>query len=153
MAATSFARDSMPANDGCKKVPSSIGMRRSVETSNLLKMRVEKCVPKRSEEAMEAAIRAKDFEAFARHTIQDSNQMHAIAYLGYLPALCLAYTFDAGPNACLFLLKDSVPCLVHLIRHFFPTSNVEHNQDPFKNIQFDVDIESGSEEFGLAWVV
>ena len=37
---------------------------------------------------------------------------------------CLAfqvcYTFDAGPNACLYLLQKDVPLVLAAIKHFFP---------------------------------
>lgn len=35
----------------------------------------------------------------------------------------VAYTFDAGPNACLFLLEEDVPRVLSLIRHFFRPVN------------------------------
>jgi diphosphomevalonate decarboxylase len=31
-----------------------------------------------------------------------------------------AYTFDAGPNAVIYALKESVPQLLALVNHFFP---------------------------------
>ena len=62
------------AEDARKKVPSSVGMRRGVETSELLKFRAEEVVPRRADD-MVAAIAEKDFEAFARITMKDSNQV------------------------------------------------------------------------------
>ncbi len=32
----------------------------------------------------------------------------------------VCYTFDAGPNACLYLLKSNVRDVLGLVRHFFP---------------------------------
>ncbi|GFR70626.1 diphosphomevalonate decarboxylase [Elysia marginata] len=32
----------------------------------------------------------------------------------------VAYTFDAGPNACLYLLDEDVKQVLALVRHFFP---------------------------------
>jgi hypothetical protein len=37
--------------------------------------------------------------------------------------LQVAYTFDAGPNACLYLLECEVPKLVSVICHIFPPEN------------------------------
>ncbi|XP_065298949.1 diphosphomevalonate decarboxylase isoform X7 [Dermacentor albipictus] len=37
----------------------------------------------------------------------------------------LAYSFDAGPNACLFLLEESLPEVLALIEYAFPTSTNE----------------------------
>ena len=34
--------------------------------------------------------------------------------------LIVCYTFDAGPNACLFLREEHVPLVAGLIQHFFP---------------------------------
>ena len=34
--------------------------------------------------------------------------------------LIVCYTFDAGPNACLFLKEEHVPLVAGLIQHFFP---------------------------------
>ena len=74
------------------------------------------------------AIEEKDFQAFADITIRDSNQFHAICqdtfppcvYMNqtshsvsslihqlneYFGEMVACYTFDAGPNACIFLLE------------------------------------------------
>lgn len=37
--------------------------------------------------------------------------------------LQVAYTFDAGPNACLYLLECEVPKLLSVICHIFPPEN------------------------------
>ena len=64
------------AEDARKKVPSSVGMRRGVETSELLKFRAEEIVPRRADE-MSAAIAERDFEKFAQITMKDSNQVRS----------------------------------------------------------------------------
>ena len=74
------------------------------------------------------AIEERDFQAFADITIRDSNQFHAICqdtfppcvYMNqtshsvsalvhqlneYFGEMVACYTFDAGPNACIFLLE------------------------------------------------
>ena len=35
------------------------------------------------------------------------------------------YTFDAGPNACIFLPAENVPLFEKLITHFFSPANVD----------------------------
>lgn len=37
-----------------------------------------------------------------------------------MPFPQVAYTFDAGPNACLYLLEKDVPLVLALVEHFFP---------------------------------
>nr|CAG4652065.1 EOG090X0AX4 [Triops cancriformis] len=126
-------------NSSTKETSSTIGMQQSVLTSELLKYRSEVCVPKRME-SMVSAIKEKNFEAFAKLTMQDSNQFHAICLDTYPPCVYMndtsnsivklihlynefsgsvrvAYTFDAGPNAVLFILKDHVSELTALLRY------------------------------------
>lgn len=133
-------------NDAAKEVPSTGGMKRSVETSQLLKHRSEVIVPERCQQ-MRAAILDKDFHRFAELTMKDSNQFHATCLDTYPPIFYLnqsskavielvhafndyhgkskvAYTFDAGPNAFLFMEKDQITTMLTLVNHFFP------NEDP-----------------------
>ncbi|KAK1943133.1 Diphosphomevalonate decarboxylase [Phytophthora citrophthora] len=95
---------------------------------------------------MERAILARDFEAFATLTMQDSNQFHAtcldttppIFYLNDVSRQIIrlvhryneqagraqvAYTFDAGPNAVLFVEEQHMQEIVSLVHHCFPTSS------------------------------
>ncbi|XP_076370713.1 mevalonate diphosphate decarboxylase isoform X3 [Tachypleus tridentatus] len=76
----------------------------------------------------------------------DSNQLHAICqdtfppikymndtswsivelvhkYNSFYGETKVAYTFDAGPNACLYLLEPCVPEVISLIRYCFPSSS------------------------------
>jgi hypothetical protein len=46
-----------------------------------------------------------------------------VAKVTLFPFLQVAYTFDAGPNACLYLLECEVPKLVSIICHIFPPEN------------------------------
>mmetsp|Transcript_16749 Transcript_16749/g.23450 ORF Transcript_16749/g.23450 Transcript_16749/m.23450 type:complete len:403 (+) Transcript_16749:36-1244(+) len=128
---------------GEKKIGSTMGMQQSVETSTLLKHRIDHVVPKRMDEMMKA-IKGRDFTAFAKLTMTDSNQFHAICLdtdppLFYMndtsrdiidcvnefnateKGIRAAYTYDAGPNACIYLLKDNMEdCLAKLISEFCP---------------------------------
>ncbi|XP_970108.1 diphosphomevalonate decarboxylase isoform X2 [Tribolium castaneum] len=131
-------------SDDQKKYSSTSGMKQSVLTSELLKHRAEKIVPGRVDEIIKA-IKLKNFEAFAKITMQDSNQFHAIcldtyppcfymndvsrmiielvhAYNDYQGATKVAYTFDAGPNACLYLLQNDVDEVASLINDIFPSN-------------------------------
>lgn len=135
-------------SDKKKGTPSTAGMQRTVATSELLQHRIKHVVPTRMA-AMETAIKARDFDAFAQHTMADSNQFHAVCldteppifYLndvsrsiialvteynrasvaasGHLKA---AYTFDAGPNAVIYALKDDVKPILDLVLRYFPQS-------------------------------
>ncbi|XP_069674283.1 diphosphomevalonate decarboxylase [Periplaneta americana] len=132
-------------SDKRKKVSSSSGMKNSVETSDLLKYRVSHCVPQRTE-AIIKAIQKKDFETFAEITMKDSNQFHAVCLDTFPPNVYMndtshaivnfihaynkacgktqvAYTFDAGPNACFYLLESEIPRLLTAVNHIFPSED------------------------------
>ncbi|KAI9793491.1 MAG: diphosphomevalonate decarboxylase [Peltula sp. TS41687] len=112
-----------------KGVSSTTGMQATVATSALFRTRAAEVVPERME-AMERAIRHRDFEAFARLTMRESNGFHAtcldtdppIFYLsdvsraavrvveginGAVGRVVAAYTFDAGPNAVIYHLDEN----------------------------------------------
>lgn len=118
-------------NDKKKDVSSTAGMQSTVETSALFKHRVENVVPERIV-SMEAAIKNRDFQEFADIAMRDSNQFHAVCLDTCPPIFYLndtskqiinfitsvnelagrklaAYTFDAGPNAVVFMLDKDVP--------------------------------------------
>ncbi|KAI5809606.1 GHMP kinase [Peziza echinospora] len=107
-----------------KGVSSTSGMQATVATSGLFPHRADVVVPRRMEE-MIAAIQNKDFTAFAKLTMADSNQFHAVCldttppifYLNDISRNAIrvveelnrslgrhvaAYTFDAGPNAVIY---------------------------------------------------
>ncbi|XP_059985973.1 diphosphomevalonate decarboxylase isoform X1 [Lagenorhynchus albirostris] len=125
-----------------KPTGSTAGMQTSVETSALLRFRAEALVPARMAE-MTRCVRERDFQAFGQLTMKDSNQFHAtcmdtfppISYLNDTSrriiqlAHCfnahhgqtkVAYTFDAGANAVIFTLDDTVAEFVAAVRHSFP---------------------------------
>uniref|UniRef100_A0A8C2WE03 Diphosphomevalonate decarboxylase n=1 Tax=Cyclopterus lumpus TaxID=8103 RepID=A0A8C2WE03_CYCLU len=125
-----------------KPVGSTSGMQTSVQTSRLLKHRAESVVPGRMVKMIEA-VQRKDFTAFAELTMKDSNQFHATCLDTYPPIFYLssvsqqvinlvhrynrhygetrvAYTFDAGPNAVIYMLQQHVPEFVQAVQHFFP---------------------------------
>lgn len=131
-------------SDEQKKVPSAIGMKRSIETSTLLQYRIMRVVPERANK-MQQAIIEKDFKSFAELTMKDSNQFHAVCLDTYPPCIYMnnisnsimnlihsyndavndvkvAYTYDAGPNATLYLLEKDVPAVIGILDHFFPPS-------------------------------
>ncbi|NXI34065.1 MVD1 decarboxylase, partial [Galbula dea] len=133
-----------------KQVSSTAGMQTSVDTSPLLKHRAEVVVPERLE-LMVQHIRERNFEGFGQLTMQDSNQFHAtcldtfppIFYLNdisrHIIALAhrfnahhgstkVAYSFDAGPNAVIFTLADTVAEFVEVVKRSFPPAT---NGDQF----------------------
>lgn len=126
-------------NQGAKETPSTSGMNTSVKTSPLLQFRADHVVPQRMKD-ITTAIKANDFDAFAKITMQDSNQFHAICadtyppifYLNETshriismihqfnePAIRAAYTFDAGPNAVIYLPAKHLDDLLQLCVHYF----------------------------------
>ncbi|KAM8955810.1 diphosphomevalonate decarboxylase [Lycaon pictus] len=133
-----------------KLMGSTAGMQTSVETSPLLRFRAESVVPARMAE-MTRYIQERDFQGFGQLTMKDSNQFHATCLDTFPPISYLsdtsrrivhlvhrfnthhgqtkvAYTFDAGPNAVVFTLEDTVPEFVAAVQHCFPP---ESNGDKF----------------------
>ncbi|KAG6874503.1 hypothetical protein C0995_010413 [Termitomyces sp. Mi166 len=133
-------------SDDKKGTSSTSGMQRTVETSALLQHRIAHVVPQRMAD-ISAAIRARDFDTFARITMADSNQFHAVAldteppifYMNDVSRAIIAliveynrlsieagkgckaaYTYDAGPNAVIYTLKENVKEIVELIVKYFP---------------------------------
>ena len=142
-------------SDDKKGTSSTSGMQRTVETSTLLQHRIKYVVPERMR-AISEAIRARDFDAFARITMQDSNQFHAVAldtdppifYMNDVSRAIIAliteynrvsveaggrlkaaYTYDAGPNAVIYAPKENLKEIVELIVNYFPQA--EPFKDPF----------------------
>mmetsp|Transcript_48594 Transcript_48594/g.72118 ORF Transcript_48594/g.72118 Transcript_48594/m.72118 type:complete len:420 (+) Transcript_48594:39-1298(+) len=133
-------------SDSKKDTSSTAGMSTSVQTSELLKHRAHNVVPKRMAD-IEKAIAEKDFDAFGRITMMDSNQFHAtcldtyppIFYMNHVSKLIVrmvhvyndwaggtiraAYTFDAGPNAVLYTLDQYQTELCALMLHYFPSTD------------------------------
>lgn len=143
-------------SDAKKDVGSTEGMQETVQTSELLKHRISSVVPERMN-LIEKAIKEKDFDSFAEITMADSNQFHAVCLDTYPPIFYLndisrgiirlitafnklfldgnskgykvAYTFDAGPNAVLYMPRKNVALVLGLIDHFFP-SLIAREQSP-----------------------
>ncbi|KDO31253.1 diphosphomevalonate decarboxylase [Saprolegnia parasitica CBS 223.65] len=128
-------------NDKEKDTSSTSGMMTSKDTSELLGFRAREVVDKRLH-AIEAAYKAKDFETFGKITMMDSNQFHATCLDTYPPIFYMnevsrsiihmvhkyneaagrvqaAYTFDAGPNAVIFVEKKHTAEVMGLLLHHF----------------------------------
>lgn len=140
-----------------KKVGSTDGMRRSMETSALMKARLES-IPEKLVR-MEDAIGRKDFAEFAEIAMRDSDQMHAVCLDTYPPIVYLrdtshavmalvtalngacgrtvaGYTFDAGPNSVLFALDEDLPLLLAALKRFFPMP-AEAEREVFERVGVD----------------
>ncbi len=126
--------------DGRKDVSSTHGMRETVLTSELLQARIKLVESKRLNE-MENFLKTKDFNGMAKLIIRDSNNFHACCMDTYPPLFYLndkskeiiklinkfnqfearkdelkaAYSFDAGPNAFIFLQDENLNDFVYLI--------------------------------------
>ena len=134
-------------SDSKKDVGSTSGMQNTVLTSQLLQARIKTVDAKMK--AMIKSIKSRDFNSFAELTMMDSNQFHSVCLDTYPPIFYLndiskgiiqtitkvnefykergqgykvAYTFDAGPNAVLFLPKENVPLILSVIDKCFPTT-------------------------------
>lgn len=133
-------------SDDKKGTSSTSGMQRTVQTSTLLQHRIKHVVPQRMSDITEA-IKAKDFDAFAQITMADSNSFHAVAldteppifYMNDVSRAIIAlvveynrvalektgkrkaaYTYDAGPNAVIYVLEENVKEIVQMIIKYFP---------------------------------
>ncbi|KAI0786634.1 GHMP kinase [Abortiporus biennis] len=143
-------------SDDKKGTSSTSGMQQTVETSALLQHRIKHVVPERME-AIKKAILAKDFDSFARITMKDSNQFHAVCLDTEPPIFYMndvsrsiialiveynrvsvangggykaAYTYDAGPNAVIYAPKENLKEIISLIVKYFPQA--ENFKDPFQ---------------------
>ncbi|KAH9920126.1 GHMP kinase, partial [Fomitopsis serialis] len=160
-------------SDDKKGTSSTSGMQRTVETSALLQHRIKHVVPARMK-AISEAILARDFDAFARITMQDSNQFHAVAldtdppifYMNDVSRAIIAlvveynrvavaaggklkaaYTYDAGPNAVIYAPKENLKEIVELIVNYFPQA--ESFKDPFGLFDFNAAV---AKPFGVGAV-
>ncbi|KAF9526567.1 GHMP kinase [Crepidotus variabilis] len=133
-------------SDDKKGTSSTSGMQRTVETSPLLQHRIKNVVPERMEK-MTRAIKDKDFDSFAKITMADSNQFHAVAldteppifYMNDVSRAIIAliveynrlsrenggrykaaYTYDAGPNAVVYAPEANMKEIASLIIAYFP---------------------------------
>lgn len=136
-------------SDDKKGTSSTSGMQRTVETSELLQHRIKNVVPRRMEE-ISRAIKERDFDSFAKITMADSNQFHAVAldteppifYMNDVSRaliaiivelnrvsvektghLAAAYTYDAGPNCVIYAPEANMKEIVQLVLKFFPQSS------------------------------
>ncbi|XP_049852265.1 diphosphomevalonate decarboxylase-like [Schistocerca gregaria] len=130
-----------------KPISSTEAMQRSMETSTLLPYRAEHIVHHRIE-LLENAIMTKNFDTFAKLVMQESNQFHAICLDTYPPIMYLneqskslikllskyneyhkmikaAYTFDAGPNAVIYTLKENFQELKRVLNYYYPRSEAD----------------------------
>lgn len=98
-------------NDDRKKYSSAFGMKKSVETSALLKYRVESVVPERLAQ-LKAAIGKKDFHTFAELTIKESNTFHACCLDTYPP---MVYMND---------VSHTIASIIHSYNDFYGRNKV-----------------------------
>jgi len=131
-------------SDHKKSVSSAAGMQQTVKTCPEIPDRIKR-VPERMIE-MERAIQEKDFEAFAKLTMVDSDDFHNLCHttqppIHYMndvsfnivklvqqfnqPSMRAAYTFDAGPNAVIYLPESNVQSFLSTVMHYFPPKTTE----------------------------
>ncbi|ORC92592.1 diphosphomevalonate decarboxylase [Trypanosoma theileri] len=126
-----------------KDTSSTAGMQQSLKTSPLMPKRISTTVPERMK-IVSDAIKAKDFSTFAEIAMSESDDLQEIcattepriqyatedsyamirlvkAYNAKKGHPTLAYTFDAGANCFLFVLKKDLPEVVSMLMEHFPT--------------------------------
>ena len=127
-----------------KGVSSTAGMQQTVATSALFSKRAGEVVPA-AMAVMENAIAEKDFEAFARASMRESNSFHAtcldtdppIFYMNdtsraavraveainkSADRIVAGYTFDAGPNAVIYYLQEHTNLVAGLFKAILPNA-------------------------------
>ena len=139
--------------DEKKKVSSTDGMQTTTKTSDLLAHRV-KIVENERLDQMQAAISEKCFNKVGKLAIRDSNCFHAVCMDTYPPLFYLNdkskeiihmvneynkfeqkdkddlkvfYSFDAGPNAFLFVLDENLNEFIYLI-YLLYFSHINENE-------------------------
>ncbi|KAK8729698.1 hypothetical protein OTU49_008273 [Cherax quadricarinatus] len=150
------------ANSERKKTGSTDGMRQTVQTSKLMQHRIKESVVSRME-SMIKAIKDKNWPAFCDLTMADSNEMHAVCQDTFPPCVYMTdtshavanlvhqyndlkisqrdinhkvcYTFDAGPNACLFVPGAVVEEVLALLLFAFPPSSSQSPAEYVRGIQ------------------
>ena len=134
-----------------KGVSSTSGMQITVATSELFQRRAEVVVPAHMQ-AMEKAIKEKDFETFAKVTMMESNSFHATCLDTYPPIFYLndvsraairvvedmnkkagktvaAYTFDAGPNAVIYFEEENMDIVAGTLKSELGALDGWHGRD------------------------
>jgi diphosphomevalonate decarboxylase len=140
-------------------------MQTTVATSTLFQSRAKETVPRRMQE-MQEAIQNKDFEAFGKLTMMDSNSFHAtcldtfppIFYLNDISRAAIkvveainsaagkiiaAYTFDAGPNAVVYYEQENEKQVAGLFKTIltekdgWQNKNVETNAEALEKVKFE----------------
>lgn len=128
---------SIPVKTEPKKVSSTVGMQRTLETCPWMNLKTKSIVPQRIIEAKEC-ISKKDFESLAEIIMRESNELHASCAASFPPIFYLndtsrmiinaihelneqhgkniaAYSFDAGPNPFIFTEKQNETTVIDLL--------------------------------------
>ncbi|KAI9674381.1 MAG: diphosphomevalonate decarboxylase [Trizodia sp. TS-e1964] len=142
-----------------KTISSTAGMQTTVATSSLYPARTVKVVPARMLE-MKEAIRDRDFAAFGRITMRESNSFHAtcldteppIFYLNDVSrsairvvecineaagSIVAAYTFDAGPNAVIYYEVKNAEMVLGTFRAAVPKASGWREEHTFHEVDKD----------------
>ncbi|XP_045138985.1 diphosphomevalonate decarboxylase-like isoform X1 [Portunus trituberculatus] len=148
-------------NAGQKKTGSTVGMKQTVATSSLMQHRISVSLTARIESMMKA-IEEKDWPTFCDLTIADSNEMHAVCLDTFPPCVYMTdtshavasllhkyndlkttesnvnhkvcYTFDAGPNACIFAPEAVAEEVLALLLQAFPPPPTQAAEEYVKGI-------------------
>lgn len=128
-----------------KDVSSTLGMQLSVKTSPMMKDRIASIVDERMT-AVSEAVKQKDFATFGAIAMTDSDDLQMIckttepiiqyatqdsydliklvkAYNAWKGRIAWSYTFDAGANAFMFTLNDTLAEVVAVLLAHFPTED------------------------------
>lgn len=133
-----------------KKIASSLGMKISKETSPFFNYRLSSIIPSHLNQ-LEIALKNQDVATIFNVIMKDSDSFHGVCATSFPPIFYLnesshlliesvhqfnkiqgkitaAYSFDAGPNAFIFLLQEDISKFLH-----FLSNNPEYCQLVAKN--------------------
>ncbi|CDW88718.1 diphosphomevalonate decarboxylase [Stylonychia lemnae] len=112
-----------------KEIPSTDGMKITIDTSELMRARLDCNLPQKHIEQLTMTLENRDFNSFAEITIKETNQLHAVCLDSYPPIFYInertkkiikqalkinkekgknivAYSIDAGFHVFLFIMKE-----------------------------------------------
>lgn len=68
-----------------KDVPSTEGQKRTLETSEMMQLRLKENISQKNIDSLKIALQNRDFQIFSEITMKESNSLHAVCLDSYPP--------------------------------------------------------------------